>query len=183
MTELLALFALLTAQVEVLWRGRIYAEVVATQPGGEHVTNTIIEVLLLEEGDRTSGGSIRLRGVDSRYSVRTRVTGQAGCEGSADATLSQSTGRSTIDPSGVYHLVLERGFFGWACGRNVQANGARDVVIGAGLDRERRRITPDGRMFGRYQVTQETTDSMYRFKVEWDIKREKRVSEGRAESP
>jgi hypothetical protein len=164
----LGMALLMTAsQSPARWVGTIVADVSGTQPGAQHTTRTIIQVTFIEEH---VGAQTRLRSVGSRYQMKADISGLGSCRGSADVRLTEAVGRSAIDASGEYRLVLERGFFGWACGTNVRATGARDVVIGMRPDPESRRVERN-RMAGRYVVHQETSDSTYEFTVEWEITR------------
>jgi hypothetical protein len=149
------------------WTGTVVAEVSGTQPGAKHTTRTIIHVAFIEE---YAAGETRLRSVGSRYRMEAAISGLGSCRGSADVNLTEALARSAVDASGAYRLVLERGFFGWACGKNVPASGARDVVIGSRPDPEARRVEA-GRMRGHYVARQRTSDSTYEFTVKWDIKR------------
>jgi hypothetical protein len=155
----------------LVWKGIIRAEVVGTQPGAQHRTSTVIDLRLHPEAG--AGRLIRLRSRASRYRADIEVQGQAACIGTADETLTEQHARSTLLPEGRYEIVLERGFFGWACGKNVSANGARDVTIGTGIDPEPRRLRADGRsMRGSYATIRRTADSEYLFNVMWDIERQ-----------
>ena len=155
------------SQSPIRWTGTVVAEVAGTQPGTQHTTRTVIQVTFVEE--KAAGGT-RLRSVGSRYHMEAAISGLGSCRGSAEVKLTEPVGRSSLDASGAYRLVLEHGFFGWACGKNVPANGARDVVIGARPDPEVRRIEAN-KMAGRYVAHHETSDSAYQFTVEWEIKR------------
>jgi hypothetical protein len=157
----------LAASQPLHWTGTITAMVTGHQPGVQHVTRTTIHVTLVEG---RADGVTRLRSVGSRYHMDAEISGIGTCHGSADVRLTQPIARSSIDPSGGCHLVLERGFFGWACGRNVGAHGARDVVIGGPPDPAARHLKHD-RMAGRYVAHQATNDSSYLFTVEGDLKR------------
>ena len=156
------------SQPPVRWTGAVVAKVTGTQPGATHSTRTVIKVSFVEE---PAVDGTRLRSVGSRYQMEGTISGRASCHGSADATLTEPVGRSTVDGSGAYRLRLERGFFGWACGKNVLARGARDVVIGTPPDPYARRVEA-GRMAGHYVARQETSDSSYEFTVEWEIKKQ-----------
>lgn len=151
-----------------MWTGTIVAMVVGWQPSAQHRTRTVIHATLVEE---RGGGKTRLRSIGSRYQMEAAISGNGSCRGSADAKITESLARSTIESSGAYRLVLERGFFGWACGTDVPAAGARDVVIGTGLAPKPRRVEGD-QMAGRYVARQDTSDSSYEFSVEWNLKRQ-----------
>ena len=161
------LLALAASQPAASWTGTIVATAEGKQPGAQHLTRTTIRVTLVEE---RAGDVTRLRSLGSRYHMDAEIAGLGSCRGLADQTITELAARSTIDSSGAYRLVLERGFFGWACGTNVPANGARDVVIGGPPDPGARRVQHH-RMAGRYVAHQETKDSSYLFTVEWDLKR------------
>jgi hypothetical protein len=144
-----------------IWVGTAETEVVGTQPDAIHTSRISVTMKLEEQPSGT------LAPLWARYRSETQIEGNGSCTGHSEEEISDSGIEGTHAADGTYRLTIPRGFFGWTCGRNVRASGARAVEMGHGMDPEKRT-----KLTGSYSVRRESADTTYRFRVRWSLRRE-----------